>query len=84
MTRLVLHIDHLVLRGLQSGDTRELSLAVQAELSRLLAQPGTAAALANGGDRARIRVPAMRLPAMADSQSLGHAIAGSLDGGLRS
>lgn len=84
MTRIVLHIDRLILRGVQSGDTHALSLAVQAELGRLLAQPGTAAVLASASDRARVRPGKMRLPATTDSQSLGRAIAGSLDGGLRS
>jgi hypothetical protein len=83
MSRIVLHIDRLVLRGVHSSDPQALTLAVQAELALLMSQPGSAVVLANGSHRTRVRASEVRLPAKADVPSLGQAIAGGLHAGLR-
>ena len=54
MTRIVLHIDRLVLRGVDPADARAVAAAMQAELGRLLGSDAGAALLAPG-DRAVLR-----------------------------
>ncbi|MFC3284030.1 hypothetical protein [Litchfieldella rifensis] len=83
MTRLVIHIDKLVLRGIDRSDAAAVSAGVQAELQRLLAEPGAASALIAGGDRYRLKAgPVPSAPA--GGRALGQAIAGGIVGGTRS
>ena len=74
MSRIVLHIDRLVLRGIEPGDAKALSAALQAELQRQLAISGMADTLSDIGQPARIKVGEVR-SAGADHQGLGQAIA---------
>lgn len=96
MKRIVVHIDRLVLRGIDADDAAAVSAGVQAgvqaELRRLLAEPGTAAQLATGGHRARIRAGAVTLTANSTGSNtdhhmghhMGQAIAGGIVRGGRS
>lgn len=83
MSRIVLHIDRLVLRGIDPHDTAALSSAVQGELQRLLAEPGSAAALAANSNRARVTSANLPLPASGNDRVLGRAIAVGVNRGLR-
>lgn len=83
MSRIVLHIERLVLRGIDPHDAAALSRAVQSELQRLLAEPGSAAALTASGNRARVVSANLPLPASSNDRALGRAIAANLDRGLR-
>nr|WP_298143354.1 hypothetical protein [uncultured Pseudomonas sp.] len=83
MSRIVLHIDRLVLRGIDPHDAEALSRAVQTELQRLFAEPGSATALAASGNRARVSSADVRLPAGGNDRALGRAIATGVDRGLR-
>lgn len=82
MTRLVLHIDRLVLRGIEPHDAKAISAGLQAELQRRLATPGAVDALVEGGDRARLRLQthtAGQAPA-SGARALGRAIADGITG----
>lgn len=41
MSRVVLHIDHLVLRGVRAEDRHRLAAGLRQELARMLAEPQT-------------------------------------------
>ncbi|MDN3556275.1 hypothetical protein [Halomonas maura] len=86
MTRLVLHIDRLVLRGIDPDDAEAISAGLQAELQRRLAAPAAVDALVEGGDRARLRIQPHvvgQAPA-SGGRALGSAIADGLAGRKRS
>lgn len=74
MTRLVLHIDRLVLRGLGRVDAAAAAGALQAELQRLLAADAGAALRAQAGAPV-LRAGLVRLPAGTDAGALGQALA---------
>ena len=83
MSRIMLHIERLVLRGIDPRDTEALSRAVQSELRRLLAEPGSAAALSASGNRARLTSASLLLPVSGNDRALGRAIATGVARGLR-
>ncbi|MCZ4304104.1 hypothetical protein O4G98_05105 [Zoogloeaceae bacterium G21618-S1] len=78
MTRIVLHIDKLVLTGIDRHDADAVAAGVQAELQRLLAQPGAAGTLTGGGDRRRIHAGAVSLTQDGGGRAMGQAIAGRI------
>jgi hypothetical protein len=83
MSRIVLHIDRLVLRGIDPHNAAALSRAMQSELQRLLAEPGSAATLVANSDRTRVTSTNLSLPASGNDRALGRAVAASVDKGLR-
>ena len=83
MTRIVLHIDKLVLRGIDRADAKAVTAGVQAELQRLLREPGTAASLAAGGDRYRVRATPAPIALGASAASTGKRIAASIASGVK-
>ncbi|MDO9598366.1 MAG: hypothetical protein Q7J47_11665 [Azoarcus sp.] len=92
MKRIVVHIDRLVLRGIDAGDAAAVSAGVQAgveaELQRLQGEAGAAAHLAAGCHLARISAGSVQLGANSTGSDTGHqigqAIAGGIAGGERS
>lgn len=56
MKRVVVHIDSLVLRGFRHDDRHAIAEGLQAELTRLFAEPSTANRLANTGDVSRLTI----------------------------
>jgi hypothetical protein len=50
MTRVILHIDRLVLCGIDSADTNAVSAGIRAQLETLLSEPDVAETLAGRGD----------------------------------
>ena len=78
MTRIVLHIDRLVLRGVDPADAQAVRSALQAELGTLLAAAGPHTPWHTGA--VRLRPPAVPLPAGADARALGRAVAGAVAG----
>lgn len=70
MTRLFIHIDKLVLRGVARHDAQSLSTAIHDELRRLLATP-----LPAGVERPD---HPLRMPAGSDAASLGRGVAGRI------
>ena len=83
MSRVVIHIDTLVLRGIDRADARAVSAGVQAELQRLLATPGAAVALAAGGDRHRLITEPARLALGSSGAATGKRIAASIANGVK-
>jgi hypothetical protein len=55
MTRVVLHIDRLVLRGVPAAQRDALVASMQQNLRRLLAEPGIVTPLRGLGERDRLR-----------------------------
>ena len=74
--RIVLHIDRLVLKGVDPGDAAALSSAIRAELQRRLAEPGRVHKVAVTGGRDRIVADRVHVQGTgATGQAAGRAIA---------
>lgn len=84
MTRIVVHIDKLVLHGFDRHDAAAVSAGVQAELQRLLEQPGAAASLSEGGHRGQLRVGVVPVAQGSGAHGIGRAIAGGIVSGGKS
>ncbi len=80
--KIALHIERLVLDGLplRAGQAGALQAALEAELARLLAEPGMTGV--HGGAAAELAVAPVRLAADGGPHRWGRQIAGSLHGGL--
>jgi hypothetical protein len=81
MTRIVLHIDRLVLRGMAPAEVETLTAALTQELERQLARPHMAQTLSRMGHRARIKLGEVHSPAFA-AEGLGQAVAQRIIHGL--
>lgn len=81
MSRIVLQIDRLVLRGIESGDAESFATALQAELQRQFAMTGMAETLSSIGQPARIKVGEVRSTTSGHDE-LGQAVAQSIASGL--
>ena len=77
MSRIVLHIDRLVLRGIEPGDAEAFSAALQAELQRQLSAGGTPA-LQRHDRLARYRPAPIHLAPHSSSEQFGQAVASQL------
>lgn len=55
MTRVVVHIDKLILRGIDRADARAISAGIETQLKQLLGAPTLATSLTEVGDRRRVR-----------------------------
>jgi len=73
--RVVMHIDRLVLRGVDARDGRAVAAGLREELSRMLADPGVAREWAAGRE-----LPLMRLPGVRVDDGVGVAWPGELGG----
>jgi len=71
MTRVVLHIDRLVLRGLGDADAAGIGAGLQGELGRLLADRGGGSRLASFGHVASLNAGKVRLASDTKSRQLG-------------
>lgn len=77
MKRIVLHIDRLVLRGVNHRDAPAVAAALQAELRQLLGPHGDGTLAAQGSTHA-LRAGRVLLPPGADGAALGQAVAGRI------
>lgn len=75
---IVLHIDRLVLRGVDRADAPAVQAALRAELQALLGDGSGPPALAAHGTMAVLRAAPVRLPPGADAAALGRAAAGGI------
>ena len=79
--RILLHIDRLVLRGVDRADAAALSAAIQTELQHRLAERGGAQRIVAAGDRDRIKVGGVRVArGTTTGRAAGQAIATHLTG----
>lgn len=79
MTRVVLHIDRLVLRGVDRGDAPALAAALQGRLEQLIrSDPRLAAQLGRAGDRGRLRPARVSLAPESGAAALGRQVAATV------
>ncbi len=80
MSDIHLHIDRLVLDGfaLDAAQGPALQAAVQAELTRLLAEQGVGSGFRQGGALAYVRGPDLQLPSASAPDTLGRQIGGAV------
>ena len=83
MTRLVLHIDRLVLSGFARSDTRAITRAIESELADRLAGAAAAGAITTAGDRREVRARRVSVRGEAAPADLGRAVADSIARGIR-
>jgi len=75
MTRLVVHIDRLVLHGVAPSQRAAVAQALQEELQRQLADPATLQRWARMESQPRLQVPPIPAPKAAEAATLGIAMA---------
>jgi hypothetical protein len=75
MRRIVVRIDSLVLKGIRYEDRHAISAAVQQELARALAAPGTAHELAAMGSAPALRAGTVDVAPSASVRDVGSAAA---------
>ena len=75
MTRVVVHIERLVLKDFRPQDGDAVAEGLQRELSRLLAEPGAAPQLAALGSLPRLQVGGVPLDRGAGAQQIGERLA---------
>lgn len=84
MSRITLTIDRLVVPGLEAGDRQAIVEALQAELSRVLADPATRAEWARSHRTPVLRLGRMALePGPAASRAFGAGLARAIGRGLK-
>jgi hypothetical protein len=79
-----LHIERLVLEGLEIGPGQgaKVKIAVEAELSRILAEGGLSPGLQGSGAMPSFRANPVRICGGANPSTLGEQIARSIYGGI--
>lgn len=84
MSRITLSIDRLVMRGFEPGDRNALVQGLEAELSRLLADPAARAEWARSHRTAVLRLGRMPFePGPAGGRKFGSAVARAIGKGLK-
>jgi hypothetical protein len=83
MSRIVLHVDALLLRGVRRQDRAAVAEAIRGELARVLQGPGMAARLRQRALVDRLHVPAVRIAA-GGAPAMGRAVARGIGRGLTS
>lgn len=74
MTRVVVHIERLVLQGFRPPDGEAIAAGLQAELSRTLAGPAAARNLIAMGSVPRLQLPALAIDHRMTSQRVGERV----------
>jgi hypothetical protein len=84
MSRITLSIDRLVLKGIDPADRNALVQGLEAELSRVLADPATRAEWARSHRTPVLRLGRMPLePGPAGGRKFGSAVARAVGKGLK-
>jgi hypothetical protein len=79
-----LHIDRLVLRGIDPADKHALADGLKTELARLLADPAMRAAMMQSRRTPVLRLGRMAMqPGMAGARGLGKGVAKAMGKGIR-
>jgi hypothetical protein len=82
MSRVVVHIDGLLLRGFHAADSREMVAGLQLELTRTCTRD-IALRLAQGSDLSLVRARDVRVGPLMQAAQVGQAVARSITRGLR-
>ncbi len=82
MTRVIVHIDRLVLRGIHPQDRHAIAEGLQAELGRLLAAAGAATQLTHRVDQPRLSIGRIRIGVKAAPGDLGRLTGAAVAGRL--
>jgi hypothetical protein len=83
MTRVVLHIDRLVLRGFDPGQRHAVAQGLQVELARQLGEPGAAQQWVSRGDVAQVAAGVVRVPPGTQPAGVGAQAARGMAGERR-
>jgi hypothetical protein len=78
MTRVIVHIDRLVLNGLRPEDQQPIAEGLQGELGRLLQTPGVAEQLASMRSQARMRTDGIAHPQEGKPEQFGASVASNI------
>lgn len=78
MTRVIVHIDRLVLHGVPPEDQQPVAEGLQGELGRLLQAPGVAEQLASVHSRARMRTDGIAHPQEGKPERFGASVASAI------
>ncbi len=71
MTRVVVYIDKLVLRGINRAEAPAISAGIEAQLQQMLVAPGMAESLVEAGDRHRIKAGPVDFSKAGGARQLG-------------
>lgn len=80
MKRVKLHIESLALRGFRHKDRYEIAAGLEAELGRLLADPGALRRLTGAGDVTRLAVGRLAIAPGSQPRQIGGAAAQGIAG----
>jgi hypothetical protein len=78
MTRVVVHIDKLVLRGIDRSDATSISAGIESQLRHQLTQVSAVTLLAGGVNRNRVKPINVHLATIRDGQAIGSSIVSSI------
>lgn len=78
MARIVIHIDRLILRGIDGADAEAVSAGVSSALAEALGDPARRASLVAQGNRARVN--AGKVNASTAAESTGRAVGARIAG----
>jgi len=78
MKRIVVHIDHLVLRGVRHEERHAVAAGLRGELSRWLGEPRAGDRLARLGHTPRLSLGRVSIAAGAKAEAVGVATARAL------
>jgi hypothetical protein len=84
MTRVVIHIDRLVLKGIRREDRQRFAEGLGEELRGLLAEPGGYEDLMSRGGVSRLEVGTVRTDSQATPGQVGTLVAHSIARGITS
>jgi len=83
MSRVVVHIDGLILRGFHGADTNDMIDGLRQELARAWATQNIALSLTHRNDLSRVRTRDVRIGPRPKPTQVGQAVAQSITRGLR-
>jgi hypothetical protein len=82
MKRIVVHIDSLVLKGFRHEDRHAIAAGLQAELTRLFAEPSTASRLANTNHVSQLKLGNVQLAQGTKPEGVGTQLAQGIGRGI--
>ena len=75
MKRVVVHIDHLILKGFRREDQHAIATGLQQELARVFADQDTVSRLRAPGDVSQLKVSGVQIEHGSKPQRVGETVA---------